>query len=568
MMKQKMKKTSMKKGWTGLAAGALALSLFAGTAIQPVPAEAAAVKLTAKKLSMKTGKTKTVKVVGAKTVKWTVTKGKALVKITANGKKVKIKALKAGTAVVTATVQSKKYNCTVKITGKAVSSGTSKKTKDDKTKDDKTKDDKTKDDKTKDDSSKEPEDPQEDQGGAGTSQEADASDASKDQIQASVLGASNFAFSMLQQLRKEDAKKENVLISPDSILTCLSMVAEGSAGNTRTEFEKAFGTAGEGGLDAFVNSLASMHSRLTDPEQEKYTSSRYAVADSIWTNETMAKLDENFVKRMTASFDAAFYNEAFSSSTPGKMNAWVDEKTKHMIPDIINSLDDEAAIVLLNAVYFESAWRDQYNDFQVDKEGVFTKKDGTKQTVNMLKDSDTGNYFLELEGGKGFIRYYDNPRFAFLGLLPPEGEDVDVYLGKLDGEKFLAAYRNRAERRIVTSIPEFQYDYQAELNHSMNELGIRDAFAASADFTPMATLKDPSRHLQISKVLHKTHIELDRNGTKAAAATAAVMVGAGSLFEEDPPKEEVINLDRPFVYGIIDTNTGMPLFLGTVDAVK
>ncbi len=532
----------------GLAAGALAASLLAGSVAGPAMVEAASgkqeVKLSKKKLSMNVGKTKTIKVTGVKNVKWSVTKGKNLVKITANGKKVKIKALKAGTAKVTAVVtvdkKKQKFSCTVKISKKAAESGTDTKPVD-------------------------TDDTQDDDADGGAVNVPAVSDK---ELDASVFGATNFAVSLLKQVRSEDTKKSNTLISPDSVLTCLAMVAQGADGDTRKEFEQAFGVSDAGGVDSFGNSLGNIHARLTSGDAVKYTQSIYEVADAVWTNEAIATIKPDFAKQMKEQFAATLNNEAFTKDTVGKINSWVDERTKGLIPSIIDQLDASTVMVLVNAVYFENKWQDPYEDYQVDKDGIFTKQDGTKQKVNMLSTSKTGDYFLELEGGRGFFHYYNNADFAFLALLPPEGEDVDSYLAKLDGEKLLAAYKNRAKRRIVTKIPEFKYDYNVELQGILPKLGIQAAFGEQADFSRMAELKGGSQQIYIDRVLHKTHIELDRNGTKAAAATAAMAKAGSAPTREDPPKEEVINLDRPFVYGIIDTETGLPLFFGTVDSVK
>ena len=122
--------------------------------------------------------------------------------------------------------------------------------------------------------------------------------------------------------------------------------------------------------------------------------------------------------------------------------------------------------------------------------------------------------------------------------------------------------RSETSPRVITKIPEFSYDYDLELTAPLKAMGIQKAFATDADFGNMATTKDGI--LYIDGVTHKTHIELDRNGTKAAAVTKIAL--AGSAMPTEPPKE--VYLDRPFLYAIVEVGTGLPIFMGVVNSIK
>ena len=128
----------------------------------------------------------------------------------------------------------------------------------------------------------------------------------------------------------------------------------------------------------------------------------------------------------------------------------------------------------------------------------------------------------------------------------------------------MSLYNNRERASVHTKIPEFTYDYSATLNEPLYEMGIKDAFSdTKADFSNMAQIAD--YNIFISKILHKTHIELDRNGTRAAAVTAVIMECAASI---EPPDIKEVYLDRPFVYAIIDRKTGVPVFLGALNNLE
>ena len=143
--------------------------------------------------------------------------------------------------------------------------------------------------------------------------------------------------------------------------------------------------------------------------------------------------------------------------------------------------------------------------------------------------------------------------------------DVDAYVQSLDAESFLNSWNNRKNTRIDLTLPKFKYDYGTEMGDILQDMGIKNAFTDNADFSRMADPTPETPALKISKVLHKTHIELDENGTKAAAATAVVMEKATAIFGDDPIK---LTFNRPFVYALVDTTTGVPLFIGEVKSIS
>ena len=370
---------------------------------------------------------------------------------------------------------------------------------------------------------------------------------------------------LLKGLRKAEKNPSNTLISPDSILSCLSMTANGANGDTLTEMKKVFGVKDVREYSYFWKEV---HDRLTSVNSQKDAKVSYNVANSIWTNSEKVTLSEDFIKENKSAFDVQIFNLKFDDSAVSKMNSWVKKNTNDMIPTILDKLKKDDRAVLINAIGFEGQWAEQYDDHQVDENGSFTTSDGKKQKVTMLNGTEEGMSYLTLDGGDGFIKYYNDGDFAFFAYLPPKGTSVDKYLEGITGAELIAAYNNRQKAKVITKMPEFSYDYSASLNDQLKGMGMNLSFSNDADFTKMLDLKkapDQDR-LKISDVLHKTHIEVDRNGTKAAAATAVVMAKVTSVRDESEPV--YVTLDRPFVYGILDTETGIPLFIGTVDKVK
>lgn len=370
-------------------------------------------------------------------------------------------------------------------------------------------------------------------------------------------GVTDTSVSMLKYLcATEKDPNRNILISPDSILTAMAMAENGAENNTLAEMEKAFGNIP---VEEFSESLSRLNGRLTESKAVKYH-----IANSIWykDNEDDIKVNESFIQKNLEFFGAETFKAPFSNETIEQINAWVNENTKGMIKKIIDDFNKDTVMLLINAIAFEGEWADQYEEGNV-KNQPFYNEDGTVQKkVDML--CGTEDTYIEVKGAEGFIKRYKGGEIAFMGLETPDGMTVDQFIQSLSGDDLIKGYYNRTNEYIVkTRMPEFKYDYDASLVDSLYDLGIHDAFNSfTADFTGIAPKEQP---LVISDVLHKTHIELDRNGTKAAAVTAVVIEKASAAPEQK--KEKTVDLDHPFVYAIIDTESGIPLFIGTVKTV-
>ena len=242
------------------------------------------------------------------------------------------------------------------------------------------------------------------------------------------------------------------------------------------------------------------------------------------------------------------------------INGWVKNHTNNMIDKLIDEISDDAVAYLINAIAFEGKWKLQYQDDDIMENQDFTNAAGVKEKATMLVGSER-EYICD-DKAKGFIKDYEGNRYAFMAILPNKGVSVSDYLQQLDGEKLLSLYQNRKYNyRVNTKMPEFSYDYSSCLRETLEKMGIRKAFMGEADFSNMAVTDTGDLH--IDEVLHKTHIELDRNGTKAAAVTAVIMEAAAAVTE----KEVNVSLTRPFLYAIIDTETGIPVFMGAVNTV-
>ncbi|MBO4776048.1 MAG: hypothetical protein J5515_05480 [Lachnospiraceae bacterium] len=196
----------------------------------------------------------------------------------------------------------------------------------------------------------------------------------------------------------------------------------------------------------------------------------------------------------------------------------------------------------------------------------FNNSDGTQSDVTLLHSTE-GRYF-ELGEGTGFIKPYKGGQYAFVGILPDEGVTPEEYVeGLVNGnEDFSEAVRNAEYGDVEVYLPEFDADYDKLMNDIYKDMGMDLPFDEDkAEFKGFFT-DDETSDVWIGKVLHKTHIEVDRKGTKAAAVTVIEVDKCMALPVFDDPV--VIRLDRPFVYAIVDTETGTPIFLGCQNSIK
>lgn len=208
----------------------------------------------------------------------------------------------------------------------------------------------------------------------------------------------------------------------------------------------------------------------------------------------------------------------------------------------------------MNTVLFDQKWRTPYEKEQI-HEGAFYRADGGARETEFLYSVE--HTYLENEDFTGFLKPYKGEQYAFLGLLPREGLTLAEAAQALDGDAYRALLQTAAQEDVAAAMPQLRFAWGGELKDTLAALGMRDAFTADADLSRMGRADGG---LFIGSVLHKAYLEVDGQGTKAAAATV-VAVEAGAA---EPAAARAVTLDRPFLFAIVETRTGYPLFLGAV----
>lgn len=345
----------------------------------------------------------------------------------------------------------------------------------------------------------------------------------------------------------------NVLVSPLSVISALAMTGGGAKEETLRQMEEVFGMS----VPELSSFLSDYQAGLPAGENCKLS-----MANGIWfTDDQRFTVEPDFLQACADSFGAAARKAPFDDSTLKEINEWVKENTDGMIEEILDEIPPDAVMYLVNALAFDAEWERIYYDYEV-REGEFTKTDGTVQKAEMMY-SEEGQY-LEDEHATGFLKYYADRKYAYAALLPKEGMSVAEYVAALDGGKLLDILANPTNLQVNAAIPKYENEYGAELSDMLQQMGMADAFDMErADFSGIG--HSANGNICISRVLHKTYIAVDERGTKAGASTAVEMKNESAMAED---YIRTVYLNRPFLYMIIDCESNLPVFIGTVEGME
>ncbi len=378
-----------------------------------------------------------------------------------------------------------------------------------------------------------------------------------------VKGDIDFAMGLYGQLASRDG---NIFFSPHSIYSALAMTYMGARGATASQMSAVlgFGAIGDGeDADAVRKRIAgAFHSLSTMQERDQSGDAHtLAEANALWCQQGYPFLD-NFLSLNREGFGAKATLVDFANNTEAarqEINTWVEEETYGKIKDLVGpgDLDPLVRLVLTNAVYFKGMWDTQFDPKSTHDTAFHTVPGDPARDVTVPMMSRKGDYLygdLESAGAQVVQLPYEGGDAAMLVMLPYEDlpgglsaleaeltrDNLDQWLGELH------------KTEILVSIPKFEMTWGTEnVIPELQVLGITDLFSNAADLSGM----DGTTELYVSKVLHKAFVEVNEEGTEAAAATAVV-----TRLKAMMPLE--FRADRPFIFLIRDTLTGNILFMG------
>ena len=370
----------------------------------------------------------------------------------------------------------------------------------------------------------------------------DVLETTEDPDVSSVTSANTrFGFKLLQDLREREPGA-NIFISPLSISIALTMTYNGAAGETEHAMAEVLEI---GGLDRDTvnHSNAALRNSLEDPDPKVEIS----IANSIWSRQGV-EFNADFLERNRVFFGAEVASLDFSALEATEIiNEWVNTNTNGKIEKIVDRINPQTLLFLVNAIYFKGNWQDEFNK-SMTRQGIFHLSDGNEKRVEMMRREGEYPYFRG-ENFEATSLPYGDGRLGMYIFLPNRDSNLNKFLGNLNAGNWGDWISQFQDRRHDMILPRFKLEYEVSLNNTLEALGMGIAFGSGADFSGMG----PS--LFISEVKHKTFVEVNEEGTEAAAVTA--VVGVKSV-------PSVFRVDRPFFFAIYDTETETVLFMGVV----
>jgi serpin B len=338
--------------------------------------------------------------------------------------------------------------------------------------------------------------------------------------------------------------KQNVFISPLSIFMALAMTESGAGGATRDAMRQALSVP-PGLSDDQLRGSASALMKVLQAER----GAELLIANGLWSDSSMP-MSQDFVKRCNTFYQADVTSLDFQKpAAANEIEKWVKEKTHGKISGLISpdALLNTRAL-LTNAVYFHGKWAHQFPKNETAPQSFHLATGGVKKVQMMHQDSLAGAY-RQGDGFEAAALDYRESHIRLYAILPSKGSSPEQALAKISMDKLKAS---AGHVELDLRMPRFTLDYKEELTDTLSGMGMDAAFQSGADFAPMG-----SPGFFIGGVVHKTRLEVDEEGTTAAAATGVAMLAS-------VPRVKSLVFDRPFALLLCDTQTNAVLFAGVV----
>ena len=368
-----------------------------------------------------------------------------------------------------------------------------------------------------------------------------------EQIQ-KTQNSNSFAFKMFREL-----SDFNTLFSPFSLNMLLGMLHNGSTGNTRAEIAKTLGM--ESFTEAEINEYFQ---KLSQNLLGIDASTDLIIANSIWYNKKDLPIKNSFIETSQKYFAAQVRGHDFSDPNLTEIiDAWCAENTRNKIPSIgirPNPLD---MMYLVNALYFNGTWQNTFERRNTRREN-FTLANNRRKRVSMMQQTAWLSYYAD-QYMQSVELPYGNGAFSMIIILPSENRTINQLIELMDNDKWQNALDNMRTQRVRLKLPRFKIENDFFLRETIKRLGIENIFDENlATFSNIADFP-----LWVSEIIQKTFVEVNEEGTEAAAASATVIVGASGRARPVEPIH--FFADRPFLFLIREKSTGVILFMGRVD---
>ncbi len=365
-----------------------------------------------------------------------------------------------------------------------------------------------------------------------------------------IDSANKFAFDLFRPVIANSNETENLIISPFSITSALSMTLNGASGWTLDAMRKTLGLK-EKTLAQINNTYLKLMTEMVPVDKRVVLE----IANSVWVEKRLI-VKQPFITELQKYYKADARDiDVTNPDAVDIVNSWIGEKTHDKVTDMLDNLDNDLAMLLINAVYFNGKWRYRYDKSDTKEEPFYVTPQDSKtvpimhQTENLKVARSNNLTIAEIPYGQG--------NFTMVVVLP----DVNITAQEVVNALSPSLWREWVSllddntHKTELSMPRFKYKFKRLLNNDLSDLGMGIAFTPDADFSNIS-----DQGLMINRVLHQAFIETDEEGTEAAAATVVEI----TFTSAGPNPVFKVTLDHPFLYFIREISTGTILFMGRV----
>lgn len=359
-----------------------------------------------------------------------------------------------------------------------------------------------------------------------------------------IKSNNDFGFDLFKKLYSAEGNK-NIMFSPTSVSLALAMTYNGANGDTKTAFENALKMKGLS-TDEINTVYKGLINYLVNSDDKVLMD----IANSIWYKNGAA-VEQPFIDVNKQYYNAEVKSANFSDPvTLDLINGWVEDNTNGKIKDILDQIPGDAFMYLINTIYFKGMWKYKFKkeDTYTDK---FYKEDGSNADASFMKAkmtiNSTSNDMLS-----AIELPYGNNDYSMVVLLPNDGKKISDIIESLDADSWSKWMKEMSAEETNVYLPRFKFDYKRTINKELKAMGLGVAFSSSADFTGIRKSGD----LFISRVIHQSFIEVNEEGTEAAAATVV------EIKELSAPQESTFKANKPFIFVIKEKKSNAIVFAG------
>ncbi len=360
-----------------------------------------------------------------------------------------------------------------------------------------------------------------------------------------------FGLKLFNEVLKSEEAEKNIMISPLSVSIALAMTYNGADSTTKEAMEKTLELSG-----LSVEEINQNYKDLIDALVGVDPKVLMCIANSIWYRNTF-EVEQNFLDVNQSYYYAEVAPLDFGNpDAVSTINDWVAEKTNDKITEILDNIPIDAVMYLINAIYFKGIWKFEFDESET-KEAPFYLSDGTTKDVPMMVQEASFNY-LSNDLLEAVEMLYGIGNYSMIILLPKNGKTLNDITEQLNNEnwnRWLGEFHEEAKVQI--HLPKFKFEYKNQLNDELINMDMGIAFEPYlADFSKI----NPNEQLFISRVIHKTFIEVNEEGTEAAAVTMVEISLTSAGGETFIP----FHVNKPFIFAIKERYTNSIIFIGKV----